>query len=74
MLFVEHTRSIQHGLARAQDALTPVWKKLAGGCHSEPAGRHADRGRRLCGDGTSARLAERWTLLPVYRGIAINPA
>ena len=74
MLFVEHTRSIQHGLARAQDALTPVWKKLAGGCHlNRPAASLiADAGFAVTEQ--AAVWRERWTLLPVYRGIAINPA
>jgi ubiquinone/menaquinone biosynthesis C-methylase UbiE len=74
MLFVEHTRSIQHGLARAQDALTPVWKKLAGGCHLN---RPAATLIAAAGFAVTERAPvwrERWTLLPVDRGIAINPA
>ncbi len=31
--FVEHGRSPNPGVARWQDRLTPLWGKLAGGCH-----------------------------------------
>jgi ubiquinone/menaquinone biosynthesis C-methylase UbiE len=73
MLFVEHTRSIQNGLARAQDALTPLWKKLAGGCHlNRPAGALiSEAGFAVTEQAPVWR--ERWTLLPVYRGIAVKP-
>src|SRR4029453_1225076 len=33
LLFVEHTRSVQPSLGRAQDLLPPLWKKIGGGCH-----------------------------------------
>jgi ubiquinone/menaquinone biosynthesis C-methylase UbiE len=33
LLFAEHGRSPEAGVARWQDRLTPVWKRLAGGCH-----------------------------------------
>jgi ubiquinone/menaquinone biosynthesis C-methylase UbiE len=33
LLFVEHGRSPDEGVRRWQDRLTPVWKRLAGGCH-----------------------------------------
>lgn len=33
MLFIEHGRSSDAGVARWQDRLTPVWKKIGGGCH-----------------------------------------
>ena len=32
-LFVEHGRSPAPSVARWQDRLTPVWKRIAGGCH-----------------------------------------
>ena len=39
LLFVEHGRAPDAGVARWQDRLTPVWKRLSGGCHlnREPA-------------------------------------
>ena len=33
LLFVEHGRSPDRGVTRWQDRLTPMWKRLAGGCH-----------------------------------------
>jgi len=33
MLFIEHGKSSDAGVARWQDRLTPAWKKIGGGCH-----------------------------------------
>jgi hypothetical protein len=33
MLFVEHGLSPEPGVARWQHRLTPLWRRLAGGCH-----------------------------------------
>src|SRR5260370_6984008 len=31
--FAEHGRAPEVGVARWQDRLTPIWKRVAGGCH-----------------------------------------
>jgi ubiquinone/menaquinone biosynthesis C-methylase UbiE len=74
MLFVEHTRSPQLALGRVQDALTPLWKRIGGGCHlNRPAGQLiANAGFDVTEHVPVWR--ERWTLMPVYRGVATNPA
>lgn len=33
LLFVEHGRSPEPGVERWQDRITPVWRRLSGGCH-----------------------------------------
>lgn len=33
LLFVEHGRSPDPGVRRWQDRLTPVWRRISGGCH-----------------------------------------
>jgi ubiquinone/menaquinone biosynthesis C-methylase UbiE len=74
MLFVEHTRSIQPALGRVQDALTPLWKRIGGGCHlNRPAPDLIARAGFRVAD-RAAVWRERWTLMPVYRGVAQNPA
>nr|WP_040464765.1 class I SAM-dependent methyltransferase [Erythrobacter sp. NAP1] len=32
-LFLEHGRAPDHGVAKWQDRIEPVWKRMAGGCH-----------------------------------------
>jgi len=74
MLFVEHTRSTQPNLGRVQDALTPLWKRIGGGCHLNRSAPDliARAGFEVVEHEPVWR--ERWTLLPVYRGVAQNPA
>lgn len=33
LVFAEHGRSSDHAVVRWQDGLTPIWKRIAGGCH-----------------------------------------
>jgi ubiquinone/menaquinone biosynthesis C-methylase UbiE len=33
LIFIEHGRAPDHGVARWQDRMTPLWKRAAGGCH-----------------------------------------
>ena len=40
LLFVEHGRSPDAGVRRWQDRLTPLWKRLGGGCHLNREPRH----------------------------------
>lgn len=73
LLFIEHGRSEDPGVARWQERLDPLWKRIAGGCHMS---RSPDRlieeaGFRLEG-------LERWrnpdeprVLAELYRGRAV---
>jgi len=33
LIFIEHGRAADSGVARWQDRITPLWKKVTGGCH-----------------------------------------
>jgi ubiquinone/menaquinone biosynthesis C-methylase UbiE len=33
LVFIEHGRSPDHGTAAWQDRMTPIWKRIGGGCH-----------------------------------------
>jgi SAM-dependent methyltransferase len=74
LLFVEHTRSVQPSLARVQDALTPLWKRLGGGCHLNRRALDLIRWSGLDVIDVSPVWSERWTLTPVYRGTAVKTA
>ena len=74
LVFVEHTRSTQPALARVQHALTPLWKRLGGGCHLDRHTIELVRGSGLALTDVEPVGRERWTLLPVYRGAATRVA
>lgn len=67
-IYAEHTRSRFPVAARMQRLLTPIWKRVAGGCHLD---RDAIAMIRRAGFTDVTEVAaggERWTLTPVYRG------
>jgi ubiquinone/menaquinone biosynthesis C-methylase UbiE len=74
LLFVEHTRSVQPVLAQVQDLATPLWKKIGGGCHLNRPAIDLVRGAGFRMEHSEPVWRERWTLLPVYRGVATRPA
>jgi ubiquinone/menaquinone biosynthesis C-methylase UbiE len=67
---VEHTRSIQPVVAGVQDVLTPLWKKIGGGCHLNRRAIELVRAAGFRVRDTAAVWGERWTLFPVYRAVA----
>jgi ubiquinone/menaquinone biosynthesis C-methylase UbiE len=73
LLFVEHTRSIQPLVAGVQGALTPLWKKIGGGCHLNRRAVELVRTAGFDVRTTEPVWGERWTLFPVYRGVAWKP-
>lgn len=75
LLFVEHGLSPQDGVARWQHRLTPLWRRIGGGCHLN---RKVDDLLRLAGF-EIAQLANEYAVGPrpmtyMYQGRAINPA
>jgi ubiquinone/menaquinone biosynthesis C-methylase UbiE len=74
LLFVEHTRSIQPFVATIQDGLTPLWKTIGGGCHLNRRAIELVRAAGFRLRRTQPVWGERWTLFPVYRGVAERPA
>jgi ubiquinone/menaquinone biosynthesis C-methylase UbiE len=71
LVFVEHGRSGDPAVVRWQDRLTPLWRRIAGGCHLnraidaliEEAGFRIDELER--GDARGPRIASH-----LYRGLA----
>lgn len=74
LLFVEHTRSIQSLVGGVQDTLTPLWKRIGGGCHLNRRAVELVRAAGFRVRSTEPVWGERWTLFPVYRGVAERPA
>jgi SAM-dependent methyltransferase len=71
LLFVEHTRSVQPALALVQDGLTPLWKKIGGGCHLNRPAVDLVRSAGFAVRDCAPVWRERWTLFPVYRATAV---
>jgi ubiquinone/menaquinone biosynthesis C-methylase UbiE len=46
LLFVEHGQAPDPNVRWWQDRLTPVWRRVGGGCHLKSRHSRADRGRR----------------------------
>jgi ubiquinone/menaquinone biosynthesis C-methylase UbiE len=74
LLFVEHTRSIQPLFGGLQDGLTPLWKVIGGGCHLNRRAVELMQAAGFRVRHTEPVWQERWTLFPVYRGVAERPA
>lgn len=74
LLFVEHTQSRQGMMATVQDALTPLWKQLGGGCHLNRPAVELIRAAGFEVPESTAVWRENWTLFPVYRGTAVKAA
>jgi ubiquinone/menaquinone biosynthesis C-methylase UbiE len=70
LLFVEHARAVQPAVAFVQDALTPLWRRLFGGCRLNRPAVELVRGSGLVLEEWTSVWGERWTLMPVYRGMA----
>jgi ubiquinone/menaquinone biosynthesis C-methylase UbiE len=70
LLFVEHTRSPQPVLAGVQDMLTPLWKRIGGGCHLNRPAVELVREHGFSVDDVAPVWRERWTLMPIYRATA----
>jgi SAM-dependent methyltransferase len=67
LLFIEHGRAPEPGIARWQDRLTPAWHRIAGGCHLN---RPIDRLIRESG----LQLAELETGVICSRGQSRSPS
>lgn len=55
LLFYEHVRSSHRVLGAAEDLLTPLWSRLAGGCHP-----NRDTEAMIAGAGLTVRALERF--------------
>jgi ubiquinone/menaquinone biosynthesis C-methylase UbiE len=72
LLFAEHTLSEQPVMQRVQHALTPLWKRVGGGCHlNRPAPAMIEEaGFRV--ESVEPFKRVRWTPVPVYYGTAVR--
>jgi ubiquinone/menaquinone biosynthesis C-methylase UbiE len=75
LLFLEHVRAHDPQLARLQDRVTPLWRRVAGGCHPNRATLATLRSSALeverVDEGTIPHSAP-WTR-PLIEGIASRP-
>jgi SAM-dependent methyltransferase len=55
LLFYEHVRSAHRVLAAAEDLLTPLWSRLAGGCHP-----NRDTAAAIAGAGLTVQAMDRF--------------
>ena len=74
LVFAEHTRSIQPLFGGLQDVLTPLWKRIGGGCHLNRRAIELVAAAGFAVRHTEPVWGERWTLFPVYRGVAERAA
>jgi ubiquinone/menaquinone biosynthesis C-methylase UbiE len=74
VLFVEHTLSVQPVASRLQRWLTPLWKRIGGGCHLDRPAVELIRAAGFEVSGVETVWGDRWTLTPVYRGLATRTA
>lgn len=70
LLVVEHARSIQPLVGAVQDGLTPLWKRIGGGCHLNRRALELVRAAGFSVRETASVWRETWTLFPVYRAVA----
>ncbi|HEX9087000.1 MAG TPA: methyltransferase domain-containing protein [Arthrobacter sp.] len=56
LLFYEHVRSAHRVLAAAEDLLTPLWSRVAGGCHP-----NRDTAATIAGAGLTVQSLERFS-------------
>jgi len=70
LLFLEHVRSPGWVMARLQDVITPVWRRLFGGCHPNRNTGDLVRAAGFAIDEMAPIGRERWNPLPIARGIA----
>lgn len=74
--FVEHVRSGVSGEARVQDLITPIWRRVAGGCHPNRDARAAIEAAGFeieqFESGPMPKAPK--PLRPMIYGVAVSPA
>lgn len=72
LVYAEHTRARGNVAAWMQDRLTPLWKRLGGGCHLNRDSVAMISRAGFQAVGCQAVGRDSWTLLPVYRGTGLR--